>query len=186
MKKSTNKGHDAVILVGHGAPAKDCPAKLVGRWKALESRRQAIGGAPSEEEKELDQHIRHWPRRPETDPYKVGLERLASHLAAYLGKRRLVVAYNEFCAPSIEEAVNEMVKEGASRITIVSTMLTPGGVHSEQEIPEIIQELRHLYPNVELLYAWPFDLDQVARLLADQVDDSVMPSTMTGSLCSMR
>jgi sirohydrochlorin cobaltochelatase len=48
-------------------------------------------------------------------------------------------------------------------------MLTPGGSHSEVEIPEILDHLRPQYPEVELRYAWPFDLKLVANTLAEQV-----------------
>jgi sirohydrochlorin cobaltochelatase len=48
-------------------------------------------------------------------------------------------------------------------------MFTPGGSHSEVEIPGILAQLRPQYPGVELRYAWPFDLQLVASTLAEQV-----------------
>jgi sirohydrochlorin cobaltochelatase len=48
-------------------------------------------------------------------------------------------------------------------------MFTPGGSHSEIEIPEILAQLRPLYPHVTIRYAWPFDLDLVASTLAEQI-----------------
>jgi sirohydrochlorin cobaltochelatase len=48
-------------------------------------------------------------------------------------------------------------------------MLTPGGVHSEIEIPETLAALRARLPEVELHYAWPFHADAVADLLALQI-----------------
>ncbi len=48
-------------------------------------------------------------------------------------------------------------------------MFTPGGSHSEVEIPEILDHLRPQYPGVELRYAWPFDLKLVANTLTEQV-----------------
>jgi sirohydrochlorin cobaltochelatase len=159
----------AVVLVGHGAPPKDAPADLVSRLKALEGRRRARGLPPSAEELELDATLRRWPRTPENDPYRTGLEALAARLAARLGEARLYVAYNEFCAPSLEEAVAEAVAAGARSVTIVPSMLTRGGVHSEVEIPEVIDALRSEHPDVRIAYAWPFDDDAVAALLAAHV-----------------
>lgn len=162
----------AVILVGHGSPPADCPRELVMRLKGLEGRRAAAGGppgAPSVEERELDARIRAWPRTPENDPYRAGIERLASELAPLLGGAELTVAYNEFCAPTLAEAVAAAVARGAAEITVVPSMLTPGGVHSEVEIPEAIAHLRAEHPSILLRYAWPFDLGQVARLLAAHV-----------------
>ena len=49
------------------------------------------------------------------------------------------------------------------------TMFTPGGSHSEVEIPEILDHLRPQYPGVKLRYAWPFDLKLVANTLTEQV-----------------
>ncbi|AUX45056.1 hypothetical protein SOCE26_065370 [Sorangium cellulosum] len=161
----------AVILVGHGAPAADCPRELVTRLKSLEGRRAAsgAGAAPSPEERDLEAKIRAWPRTPENDPYRAGIERLAAELAPLLGGAELLVAYNEFCAPTLSEAVATAVQRGATEIAVVPSMLTPGGVHSEVEIPEAIARLRAEHPAVALRYAWPFDLAEVARLLAAQL-----------------
>jgi len=62
-----------------------------------------------------------------------------------------------------------LVKQGATSITVLTTMFTPGGSHSEVEIPEILDHLRPLYPDVELRYAWPFDLSLVAKMLSAQL-----------------
>lgn len=162
----------AVILVGHGAAAKDCPRELVSRLKALEGRRMATGGpmAPmSAEERELDDKVRGWPRTPENDPYRAGLEAMASALRPLLGDARLHLAYNEFCAPTLDEAVAEAIAGGVGDITVIPSMMTPGGVHSEVEIPEILARLRGEHPAVTLRYVWPFDLTEVARLLAAHV-----------------
>ena len=65
--------------------------------------------------------------------------------------------------------LKELVKKGATHITVTTTMFTPGGSHSEVEIPEILDHLRPQYPGIELRYAWPFDLELVANTLAEQV-----------------
>jgi sirohydrochlorin cobaltochelatase len=158
-----------VILVGHGGIPKECPSELVTKLKRLEGQRRAAGTPLSAEEHELDTKIRQWPRTPETDPYRSGLEAVAAQLRANLGDVLFAVAYNEFCAPTLEESVEELIKKGATHITVTTTMFTPGGSHSEVEIPEILDHLRPQYPNVELCYAWPFDLKLVADTLTEQV-----------------
>ncbi|HEV7732343.1 MAG TPA: CbiX/SirB N-terminal domain-containing protein [Candidatus Binatia bacterium] len=160
---------DAVVLVGHGAVPADCPRDLVTRLKALEGRRRATGTPVTNEEMALDTRIRAWPRTAGSDPYGAGLEALASSLRPLLGTARLVVAYNEFCAPTLEEAVAALAADGAHTVVVVPSMLTPGGVHSEIEIPETIARLRAAHPTLALRYAWPFDLDAVAALLADHI-----------------
>jgi sirohydrochlorin cobaltochelatase len=158
-----------VILVGHGAPPRDAPRELTSRLKALEGRRAGTGQPAGDEERTLDAKLRAWPRTPESDPYSEGVENLARSLRSRLEGTRLVVAYNEFCAPSLDAAVERAVAEGASRIVVVPTMLTPGGVHSEEEIPELLAGLRARFPSTPIRYAWPFDLDDVAALLARRV-----------------
>ncbi|MBD0315064.1 MAG: CbiX/SirB N-terminal domain-containing protein [Nitrospiraceae bacterium] len=158
-----------VILVGHGGIPKGCPQDMVMRLKRLEAQRRSARQPPSAEEVELDGKIRQWPRSPETDPYQAGLEAVAAHLRTELDGVLFAVAYNEFCAPTLEESVAELVAKGATHITVTTTMFTPGGSHSELEIPEILDHLRPRHPTVDLRYAWPFDLQQVAHMLAQQI-----------------
>ena len=77
----------------------------------------------------------------------------------------MAMACNEFCAPTLEEAVGDLVKQGATSIIVLTTMITPGGSRSEVAIPEILDHLRPLYPAVELRYAWPFDIQLIAKTL---------------------
>jgi sirohydrochlorin cobaltochelatase len=155
-----------IILVGHGAPPRDAPKELVSKLKSLEAQRRARKLPMGDEERALDDQLRAWPRTDESDPYRTGVERLAEALRKRLGEQeKVVVAYNEFCAPSLETAIATAAREGITCISIIPTMLTPGGVHSEEEIPEVIEAMRAELPGVEIVYAWPFDLDAVAGLL---------------------
>jgi sirohydrochlorin cobaltochelatase len=94
---------------------------------------------------------------------------MAAQLRANLGEELFAVAYNEFCAPILEELVGELITNGATHITVTTTMFTPGGSHSEVETPEILNHLRPQHPEVELHYAWPFDLKLVAHTLTEQI-----------------
>ncbi|HEU4505863.1 MAG TPA: CbiX/SirB N-terminal domain-containing protein [Nitrospira sp.] len=158
-----------VVLVGHGGIPKDCPQDLVTKLKRLEAQRRAAKLPPSQEEMDLDRTIRRWPRTDATDPYRSGLEAVAVELRPLLDGILFAVAYNEFCAPTLEEAVEDLIQQGASQITVTTTMFTPGGSHSEVEIPEILAQLRPRHPGIELRYAWPFDLHQIAETLLQQV-----------------
>lgn len=168
-----------VVLIGHGAPATDCPPQLVGELMSLEWRQAAVppnGSAPHRAEEraaELDASIRNWPRHPGNDPYRTGLERLAETLRPLLPTDRLAVGYNEFCRPSIAEAVEGVVRDGATRVLVIPSMLTPGGVHAERDIPQALEALRRAHPQVAIEYVWPFDLGQVAALLASHVARAV-------------
>ncbi len=158
-----------VVLVGHGGIPKDYPQELVTKLKRLEAQRRAAKQPPSQEERDLDRQIRRWPRTAETDPYQAGLVAVAEALRPHLDGVLFHIAYNEFCAPTVEEAVEDLIDQGATHITVLTTMLTPGGAHSEVEIPDVLDRLRIRHPAVELRYAWPFDLQLVAKTLAEQL-----------------
>lgn len=160
---------NGVVLVGHGGIPSDCPPEYISTFKRLESERRARNLPISDEELAIDKVIRDWPRTKETDPYKAGLEAVAKSLEQNLYEAHLEIAYNEFCAPSLQEAVETLVNKGISEITIVSTMFTPGGSHSEIEIPEVVHELSKKYPGVNVDYAWPFDLEHIAIFLSDHI-----------------
>lgn len=159
----------AVVLIGHGGVPKDLPKGWVTELKRMEAERRAKGDEPSATELEADKRIRDWPRTPENDPYRMGLESLAKQLKPLLEDQRLVVAFNEFCAPSIEQAVTDLADEGFQQIALVTTMVTPGGSHADGEIPEEVAKLQTRFPELDIKYAWPFDLGKVAELINYQV-----------------
>lgn len=159
-----------VVLVGHGVPATDCPPRLVGEMMGLEWSGQAISDSARRRIVELDAQIRNWPRTEANDPYKAGLEKVAAVLRPLLGDKLFAIGYNEFCAPSVEEAIAWVIRHGAGRVLVIPTMLTPGGLHSEKDIPRAIERSRVSHPDVSIEYVWPFDLGEVARLLAGHID----------------
>jgi len=161
---------EAVVLIGHGGTARDTPRPLIGELKRLEAERQARREIKmSPREAELDKQVREWPRTPDNDSYKVGIDEIAAALAPRLGGRKLVAAYNEFCAPSVEDAIESLVKEGYTRISLISTMYTRGGIHAECEIPGIVIEARKNHPGVVVEYAWPFEAGYISDFLAGQL-----------------
>ena len=161
---------EAVLLVGHGSAASDTPRPMIEELKKLERERQMRGGsAMSSREAELDRKVREWPRTPGTDPYKTGLEDIAANLGRMLGGKKVATAYNEFCAPSIEDAVADLVAGGAGRVTLMTTMFTRGGIHSEKDIPDLVKLLQARYPGTVIEYVWPFDVGLIADFLARQL-----------------
>lgn len=159
----------AILLVGHGGIPKGYPQDLITKLKRLEAQRRATGAPMSSEELELDTKVRTWPRTPQTDPYQAGLEALGAAMKPHLNGSLFGLAYNEFCGPTLAEEIEDLIRQGARSITVVSTMFTPGGSHSEIEIPEELEELRRKHPGVTLTYAWPFNLKQVSRMLMEHI-----------------
>jgi sirohydrochlorin cobaltochelatase len=169
---------EAVVLIGHGGTATDTPKAMIGELKRLEGERQARRETKmSAREAELDKIVREWPRTPANDAYKCGVEEIAAALAPKLGGRTLVTAYNEFCAPSVEDAIAALVKDGHGRIILISTMFTRGGIHAECEIPGIVIEARKQHPGVVVEYAWPFDAGYIAEFLAGQLERALPAAT---------
>ena len=168
-----NSGKEAVLLIGHGGVPTDAPGELIKELKMLEGQRQARGiWEMSAREAELDRKVRTWPRTPQTDPYKWGLEAVAEKLKSRVAPRALHVAYNEFCAPSVEEAIASLVSAGYARVRLVTTMFTRGGIHSEKEIPQIVEWARKKYPQVAFEYAWPYDNDRIADFLSGHLQSA--------------
>jgi sirohydrochlorin cobaltochelatase len=162
----------AVLLVSHGGVPKDLPRTLLKQLKAAEAASRQGGpdaAVAAEQARELDGRIRAWPRTDETDPYRAGVEALAAALRPKLQGRTLALAYNEFCAPSIADAIDQLAKQGAVEVAVVTTMMTPGGSHSEVDIPHALDEARSRHPKLRIAFAWPFDMAALAQLLSDHV-----------------
>ncbi len=157
----------AVLLIGHGGVPTDFPREQLLELKRLEGSRR--GGQPSRREAELDDLIRNWQRSAETDPFQAGMEAVRRALQRRV-ELPITVAYNEFCAPSIEQAIDNLVSDGVTHIRVITSMLTRGGSHAELEIPEALAVCRARHPNVVVDYLWPFDESLVAELLAQHLD----------------
>ena len=159
----------AVVLVGHGGVPRDYPRERLAQLRGLEARRRLTKALPSTEEVALETELRQWPRTPATDPYQAGLKSLAAHLRPLLESARLVLAYNEFCAPTVAEAVRALAAEGVTDIVAVPSMFTPGGVHAEIDIPETIDALRAEFPHLSVRYAWPFGGEHLAGFFVEHL-----------------
>lgn len=181
IEPAAKHGKSEIILVGHGVPANDYPGDRLREFFRLSvEHHDHIGHEQHEREQgheqdagasryeELEREIRNWPRTPENDPYKYAVEQLADRLSAQTG-RSVRVAFNEFCAPTIIEVIDAAVRNGASEVIVLTTMMTPGSGHSEVDIPQCIDAAQNEYPNVKLVYAWPYDEDLLANTLARQI-----------------
>jgi sirohydrochlorin cobaltochelatase len=102
------------------------------------------------------------------DPYAHSLQTLASELSKIGGYEKVVVAFNEFCRPTVEEAL-EVCNSDVDVVVVVTTMTTKGGEHSEKDIPELLEKMRKKCLK-QIVYAWPFDVRSVARLLVETIN----------------
>jgi sirohydrochlorin cobaltochelatase len=156
----------------HGSPPNDFPRRELGEFFSLHARFEVEGHRMDEASRsrytELDHKMRRWPRTAENDPFYAASLSLARQIERESGLETRV-CFNEFCAPTLEEVVKQVVEEGFQRIVVVTPMMTRGGEHAEAEIPTQIQQLQSEYPAVHFIYAWPFREEDIARFLTAQV-----------------
>ena len=166
----TTQNNTAILLAAHGAPATDYPPMRVGLLMMLEfaGKRAERVGFLRRWRDSLAEQARTWPRTTDNDPYKVAVDDLAVKLSARLGYRTMV-AHNEFCTPTIAEALDQLVAEGARRVIVLPTMLVRGNSHTEVEIQNAVNQAAKSHPTVDIHYAWPFEQARLVSLLADQV-----------------
>lgn len=164
-----------IVLAMHGAPARDFPPADVAELMSLHGRLHSPRLSGSEERAalearhaELDARVRAWPRTAGNDPFWAASLELGEHLARAAG-RPVIVGFNEFCAPSLDEALDQAVAQGAVHVQVVTPMMTRGGEHAELDIPASLEAARARHPGVSFVYTWPFPVSEVARFLAEQM-----------------
>ena len=82
------------------------------------------------------------------DPlWRAPVDAVATRIAALAPHRPVVCAYLELCAPSLEQAVGQVVAEGALQVTIVPMFLGTGK-HAREDLPLLVGELRSAHPQV--------------------------------------
>jgi sirohydrochlorin cobaltochelatase len=162
----------AVVLAMHGVPPRDFPKgemmELFGLHHRLSQASDSERVALRNRHDQLEGKMRNWPRTPENDPFHAASLEIAQALKEIL-ETDVLVGFNEFCAPTIEEAIGVAASRSPDKIIVTTPMMTRGGEHSERDIPEAISRAQRLYPDVEIVYAWPYDISDVAGFLAKQV-----------------
>jgi len=164
-----------IVLAMHGAPARDFPPAELAELMSLHGRLASPRAASGEERAALearhaalDARVRAWPRTAGNDPFWAASLELGEHLAAAAGCP-VVVGFNEFCAPSLDEALDQAVARGAGLVQVVTPMMTRGGEHAELDIPAALEAAQQRHPGVSFVYTWPFPVSEVARFLAEQM-----------------
>lgn len=162
-----------IILVMHGAPPADFPpqetAELFNLHFQLEHMPPAARRELQARHDQLESKMRTWPRNAANDPFFAGSTELAQKLEL-VTSQKVYLAFNEFCAPSLEEAFEQAARENPAQIVVITPMMTRGGEHSEIEIPAIVNLAQEKYPHISIRYIWPFDSTEIARFLASQID----------------
>ncbi|MFW9809047.1 MAG: sirohydrochlorin chelatase [Candidatus Thorarchaeota archaeon] len=161
----------SIVLAMHGSPPKDYPHSELLEFFKLHLALEHGSGFPQtmhQKHDEMEQRIRRWPRNAENDPFWDASNRLSEELSRITGKD-VFLGFNEFCSPSVAEALENAVSSGANEVVVITPMMTPGGEHSENDIPHMIEQAQTRHPDVSFKYAWPFEISSVAEFLAEQL-----------------
>ena len=101
---------------------------------------------------------------------------LLSQVAAAVRARRpgeiVEIAHMELAEPSINEAVSRCVAAGATRIVVHPYFLGPG-LHTQQSIPDLVDEAAGRHPGVEVRIAGHLGLHPgLIDAVIDRVDEA--------------
>jgi sirohydrochlorin cobaltochelatase len=171
---------DVIVLAMHGAPPRDFPPAEMGEFHALHARlehgRDPLPDAVRQRAELLERRMRAWPRTADNDPFWAASRDIGRRLAETTGSR-VVVGFNEFCGPDLDQALAEAAASAPARVLVITPMLTRGGGHAEVDIPAAVARAQAAFPDVPFVYVWPHDVADVARFLADRLrKPSVTPT----------
>jgi sirohydrochlorin cobaltochelatase len=161
-----------IVLAMHGAPPLDFPREEMTEFMSLHAR---VGHGPGQDAGSLKQRyvdleakMRAWPRTGQNDPFYAGSQALANELRRESGLE-VIVGFNEFCAPTLDNALERAAAREAEKVIVITPMMTRGGEHSAIDIPESIRRAQQKFPAQKIVYAWPFPTEDIARFLSSQI-----------------
>jgi sirohydrochlorin cobaltochelatase len=172
VERKREKPKAVVVLAMHGSPPLDFPEKEMAEFMSLHAQLGHKSGplvnAQRPRYNQLEAKMRAWPRTGQNDPFYAGSQELARHLRQESGLE-VIVGFNEFCAPTLDEALERAVAREAGKVVVVTPMMIRGGEHSAIDIPGAIRRAQQKFPSRKIVYAWPFATEDIARLLSSQV-----------------
>jgi len=161
-----------VVIVMQGTPPRDLPQYEVAELFTLHTRLKHIYSSEREslEQRyaELDKKIRNWPRTEHNDPLFATSQQLSVLLKQVTGYE-VIVAFNEYCSPSVREAIDLAIKRGADKVVVTTTIMTCVGGQSEIDIAAAIERAQAQHTGIPIVYAWPFEISEVARFLTTHI-----------------
>ena len=172
VARKRDKPKAVIVLAMHGSPALDFPKDEMAEFMSLHAQLGSMSGPLASAQRvrydQLDSRMRAWPRTGQNDPFYAGSQELAKHLRQESGLE-VIIGFNEFGAPTLEEALDRAAAREAGQIVVVTPMMTRGGEHSAVDIPGAIRRAQQKVPSQKIIYAWPFATEDIARFLSSQV-----------------
>ena len=127
-----------VVLAMHSSPPRDIPrvqiALTVGLHMWLERASGLLRAVIERCYTKLDAKIRSWPRTAENDLFHAASRELAKQLSQEIGCE-VIVGNNEFCAPGLDEALDQAATRGSEQVLVVTPVMTPEGENAEEGHP---------------------------------------------------
>ncbi|MES2611939.1 MAG: CbiX/SirB N-terminal domain-containing protein [Pseudomonadota bacterium] len=82
------------------------------------------------------------------DPlWRAPMEAVSARIAQAHPDRPVACAYLELCAPTLADAVAQLVVQGARQVTVVPMFLGTGK-HAREDLPVLVEQLRASHPGV--------------------------------------
>lgn len=106
------------------------------------------------------------------DPEWAGpMRRAQARILAEQPEREVVLAFLEFMNPTLDVAIDALVRSGVMRITVVPVFLAQGG-HLKKDVPALVDAARARHPGCEIRQALAAGesnevVDAVARYAID-------------------
>ena len=171
-QKLAKKENSIIVLAMHGTPPNDFPKDDAAHFFRLHSQLHSEKATETLKRRhdELEDKMRNWPRTAQNDPFFVASHNLGSQLKKVSGDD-VIVGFNEFCAPSLDDAFDQAVEKGASNIIVVTAMMVGGGKHAEIDIPAAIKRAQNEYPRIMFYYVWPYEITSLAEFMNDHIKE---------------
>jgi sirohydrochlorin ferrochelatase len=105
--------------------------------------------------------VSHGSRDPRA---QAAVERLAADVARRQSGARVRLAYLDFAAPTVGQALRDLTADGVRDVVAVPLLFAPG-YHVRVDLPSAIAEVRAGCPDLRVHVAAPLGQDEPARLL---------------------
>lgn len=131
------------------------------------------GARPPEEEAPAIVLVDHGSREPEANAL---LDAVAERLRARLPERTVRVAHMELAGPSLAEAIDACVAEGARAVRVHPYFLAPGR-HASRDIPRLAKDAAARHPGVEISVTPPLGVhDGIVDAVLERLSEDADPS----------
>ncbi|BAI61142.1 conserved hypothetical protein [Methanocella paludicola SANAE] len=168
---ATMRDDFGVVMIAHG----DIPIEY------LSSGEFGMGKAEKHIE-EWSEMVRRWPRTEENDPLSFDTMKLEKLIREKGGYDNFRAGNLEFASPTLEEAVDKALQDGAKKILFIGgTGFCDRSSHTLVDIPDAVFKLQESHPGIKMTYAYP-NMALVSADFAAIIADKVYEALEKGGL----